>query len=172
MGTILDIILCAIVLCFVIPGFKTGLVRSLVEFIGSIFAIIASIVLANRFVSIVCFYLFNTKSAEFLDYWIAKIITMVVLFVLLQLLVRLLSHTLDTVCKLPVLHQVNSLLGGVFGLLVGALAVFLICTLLQFALPMILEKYPRIPKQEITQSRIYQYVTVNHPIYKLLQVEI
>lgn len=171
MGTILDIILCVIALCFIIPGFRIGFVRSLVELVGSIFAIVASIALANRFIPAVCTFLFKTASVDALDYAIAKVITTAIIYVLLQMLVRLVSRALDTVCRLPILHQVNSLLGGVFGLLKGVLVVFLLCAVLQLTLPLISAKYPSVTKQKISQSRIYQYVYVNNPIYKLFQTD-
>jgi uncharacterized membrane protein required for colicin V production len=171
-GTIIDIILCVIALFFVIPGFRIGFVRSLVELVGSIFAMIASIMLANRFIPMVSVFLFQNKSTDLLNYAIAKVITTVVIYMLFQLLIRLLSRALDTICKLPILHQVNSLLGGVFGLLKGCLVVFLLCAVMQLTLPLITAKYPAVTKQKISQSRIYQYVYVNNPIYQLFQAEI
>ena len=168
-GTILDIILCVIVLCFVISGFRIGLIRSLIELVGYLFAVIASVVLANRLTGAVYTYFFNAKTVNMLDYAIVKVITTAVIFVLLQLLVRLVSNALDTVCRLPVLHQVNSLLGGVFGLLKGVLVVFLFCAALQLLLPLITAKYPNITQKEIGRSCIYQYATVNNPIYRLYQ---
>ena len=172
MGTILDIILCVIALCFVISGLKIGLVRSLVELVGWIFAIIASVMLSNRFVPAVCMLLFKTKSVDVLNYAIARVITTVVIFVLLQLLVRLVANALDAIFRLPILHQVNSLLGGILGLLKGVLLVFVFCAILQLTLPLIAAKYPNITKQKVSESRIYQYVYVNNPIYKLFQAEI
>jgi membrane protein required for colicin V production len=171
-GTIIDIVLCLIALCFILPGFRIGFVRSLVELVGSIFAIIVSSMLANRFIATVCVFLFKTKSVNVLNYAIAKIITTIVIYILLQLLVNLAARALDTIFRLPVLHQVNSLLGGIFGLLKGVLVVFLLCAVLQLTLPLIAAKYPNVTAQKISQSRIYQYVYVNNPIYQLFQAEI
>jgi len=171
-GTILDVVLCIIALCFVIPGYKIGLVRSLVELVGSILAVIASVVLSNRFVPMVSTYLFKAQSLSLLNYAIARVVTTIVIFVLFQLLVRLIATALDAVFKLPILHQVNSLLGGVFGLLKGVVVVFLLCAALQFTLPYLAAKYPNITQQKISQSRIYEFVYVNNPIYKLFRTEI
>ena len=168
-GTILDVILCVIILCFVISGFRVGLVRSLVELVGYLFAVIASVVLANRLTGVVCTYFFQAKPVNMLDYAIARVITTAVIFVLLQLLVRLVSNALNTVCSLPILHQVNSLLGGVFGLLKGVLVVFLLCAVLQLMMPLITAKYPNITQKEIGKSCIYRYSYANNPIYKLYQ---
>lgn len=172
MGIVLDIILSVIILCFIISGFKIGLVRSLIELVGFLFALVASMVLANRFTGAVCEWFFKTKTVDALNYTIARVITTAVIFVLLQLLVRLVSNALDTVCRLPILHQVNSLLGGIFGLFKGVLVVFLLCAALQLMLPLITVKYPNITQKEIGRSCIYQYSYVNNPIYKLYQAEI
>jgi len=90
----------------------------------------------------------------------------------LRQLFRLIATALDAVFKLPILHQVNSLLGGVFGLLKGVVVVFLLCAALQFTLPYLAAKYPNITQQKISQSRIYEFVYVNNPIYKLFRTEI
>ncbi len=172
MGTILDIILCVVVLCFMIPGFKTGLVRSLVGFVGSIIAVAASVLLANRLIPYVSAFLFHTESPDLLNYAIARVATMALVFVMFQMLVRLVAGVLDAVFKLPVLHQTNSLLGGVFGLLKGVLAVFILCAVLQLTLPLITAKYPSVTQKNIGQSRIYQYIYVHNPVYKLFEAQI
>lgn len=171
MGTLLDVILCIIVLCFIVSGFRIGLIRSLIELVGYLFAVIASVVLANRLTGSVYTYFFNTQTVNMLDYTIAKVITTAVIFVLLQLLVRVVANALDTVFKLPVLHLANSLLGGVFGLLKGVIVVFLLCAALQLMLPLIMAKYPNITQKEIGRSCIYQYSYVNNPIYRLFETQ-
>lgn len=172
MGVILDVILCVIVLCFVVWGFKIGLVRSLVELIGYILAIIAAFVLSDSLADTVSIYLPKLRPVTVFSHTVIKVICMIVIFVILQLLVQLAARALDTVFKLPVLHQVNSLLGGILGLAKGVLAVFFICAVLQLMLPIIAEKFPNINEKEITQSNIYMYLYINNPIYLLYQAEI
>lgn len=169
MGTILDVILCVIVLCFVISGYRVGLVRSLIELVGYLVAVIASVVLANRLTGVVYTYFFKLTAVDMLNYAIAKVVTTAVIFVLLRLLVRTVATALDAVCRLPILHLANSVLGGVFGFLKGVLVVFLLCAVLQLMLPLITAKYPNITQKEIGKSCIYQYTYVNNPIYKLYQ---
>lgn len=171
MGTTLDVLLCVLVLCFVIAGFKIGLVRSLVELVGYVFAIIASIVLADFLADTISTYLVKLSPMTGLSHTVIKIISMIIIFVALQLLVQAASRALDAVCKLPVLHLANSLLGGVFGLIKGALVVFLVCAVLQLALPLITAKYPNL-NHEISQSIIYKYLYINNPVYLLYQTEI
>lgn len=172
MGTILDVAFIIIALSFAAPGYHRGFVRSLVELVGSIAAVVLSVLLTNRFIPIVYAYLFKNEAVNTLNYALARVIAMAAVYVLLQMLVRLVADSLDAVCKLPLLHGLNSLLGGAFGLLKGALAVFLLCAILQLTLPFITAKHPEITQKEISQSCIYRYVYVNNPIYKLFQTRI
>lgn len=172
MGTVLDIVLALILLGFVISGFKIGLVRSLVGLVGYVFAVVASVALANRFSGLINFWLFHDTKGNVIQLALAKIIATVLIFALLQFLIRMVAGALDTVFHLPVLHQVNMLLGGVFGLLKGVLVVFLICAVLQIANPVISVKNPEFTKKEIDASCIYQFSNANNPIYRLYQVEI
>lgn len=172
MGTILDIILCVIIICFVFSGLKIGLVRSLVELIGSILAVIAAVTLANRFTDLIYPWIWKAKVTDALDYVVAKVLATIILFVLLQILVRFLATALDAVFRIPILHQVNALLGGIFGLFKGALVVFLLCAALQLTFPLITAKYPHITQKEVSKSYIYQYTYVNNPIYDMYEAEI
>jgi uncharacterized membrane protein required for colicin V production len=171
-GTILDVAFIIIALSFAAPGYHRGFVRSLVEFVGSIAAVVASGWLANRFIPIVYVSLFQTESVNTIHYALARVVAMVAVYVLLQMLVRLIAGSLDAVCRLPLLHGLNSLLGGAFGLLKGALVVFLLCAVLQLMLPFLTAKYPQITQTEIGKSCIYRYVYVNNPVYKLFQTQI
>lgn len=169
---ILDIVLLLILFGFVLSGFRTGLVRSLVGLVGYLFSVVTSVALANRFSGQIAAMLFHGRAVNPLDLILTKAIATVVLFALLQTLVRVICGALDAVFQLPVLHAANKLLGGVFGLLKGALAVFLLCALLQLVLPLIVAQRPEITQKEIGGSCIYRYATVNNPIYKLYQVKI
>lgn len=171
MGTILDIILCVIAVCFIISGFMIGFVRSLVELIGYIIAIVAAFMLSDSLATVAGKYLLRSNPTG-LSHIVVKVICMVVIFVILQLVTRLIARALDTVFKLPVLHQVNSLLGGVFGLVKGVLAVFFICAILQLMLPIVSAALPNIKANELSKSSIYAYLYVNNPIYLLYQAEI
>ena len=56
-----------------------------------------------------------------------EILFSLLLFFVFLLLLRLLARVADGVFQLPVLHGVNTVLGMLFGILTGLLAVFLIC---------------------------------------------
>lgn len=172
MGTILDIILGVVILLFVFSGLKIGLVRSLVELIGSVLAVVASVALANQFTAFLYPFVWKEKAPGALDSAVTRVLATVLLFILLQMLVRVVASALDAVFRIPVLHQVNTLLGGVFGLLKGVLVVFLICAALQLTLPLITAKYPHVTEKEVAKSYIYQYTYANNPIYNMYGAEI
>ena len=66
---------------------------------------------------------------------VSRILAFVVLFVLVLLLLSLVSKLLSGICSLPGLRALNTLLGGVFGALKGVLFVFVLCSVLSFAMP-------------------------------------
>lgn len=61
-----------------------------------------------------------------------KIISMILVFILVQLILWILSLTLNLITKLPVIHGFNKLLGGVSGAVSGILVVYLVLGLLTF----------------------------------------
>ena len=172
MGAVLDILLCIIALCFVVSGFRIGLVRSLAELIGYFFAIAAAFALSDYVTAAVCGYLNKQQAVTPLDRTFIKVISILIVFIVLQILVQMAARALDTVCRLPVLHAINSLLGGVLGLFKGVLVVLVLCALLRFALPFISAKFPQIKEKEINQSNIYKYADTINPVYLLYQAEI
>ncbi|MCY1713773.1 CvpA family protein [Caproiciproducens galactitolivorans] len=172
MGVVLDLLFCMIALCFVVSGFKRGLVRSLAELIGYFFAIAASFALSDYLTAAVCGYLNKRQAVTPLDRTFLKVISILVIFIVLQILVQMAARALDAVCRLPGLHAINSLLGGVLGLLKGILVVLVLCVLLRFALPYLSSKFPQIKEGEIRQSRIYKYAETINPVYLLYQAEI
>ncbi len=102
---------------------------------------------------------------------LTRMILVVVLFILLLLVVRFLAKALNTVCKLPVLHQLNSLLGGVFGLLKGIILVLLLCALVQLTVPFMQGKDARFVQQTVNSSYIFRTIYQNNPAYSLLNRE-
>lgn len=66
-----------------------------------------------------------------------KVLTVIVLFMLLMIVVRVLSNFIDTLFDLPLLNAVNSALGGVFGFLTGLLVVWIVVAVLQVFTPML-----------------------------------
>lgn len=66
-----------------------------------------------------------------------KVLAVIVLFLLFMMLVRVLSEILSAAFHLPVLSQVNGLLGGVFGFLLALVTVWVVLSAVQVFLPML-----------------------------------
>lgn len=99
---------------------------------------------------------------------LTKVIFTVIIFVLLLMVIRLLAKAVNTVFKLPLLHEVNSLLGGVFGLLKGILVVLLLCSLLELTVPVTQVKSQEFMQQTLNSSFVFKTLYQNNPIYLLL----
>lgn len=72
----------------------------------------------------------NIINTADIELFVIKIITAIGLFIVMKLLVMLLFMIIGTVFKLPLLSQVNSLAGGLIGLINAAIIVYIICAAL------------------------------------------
>ncbi len=66
-----------------------------------------------------------------------KVMAVILLFLLLVILVRVLANMLSSAFRLPILRQVNGLLGGLFGFLLAALALWVIVAAVGVFIPML-----------------------------------
>jgi len=99
---------------------------------------------------------------------LTKVIFTVILFILFLMVVRFLAKALNSVFKLPLLHQLNSVLGGVFGLFKGLIIVFLLCALVQFVAPLMPGKNLESVQQTVNSSYVFKTIYQNNPAYSLL----
>lgn len=67
--------------------------------------------------------------AEALADMVINAVTFVILFIIITILVKILIRLLDIITKLPVLHGVNSLGGGIIGLVESVIVLWLLCIL-------------------------------------------
>ena len=68
-----------------------------------------------------------------------RILFMILLFAVFMFLIRILVRMIASVFRLPVLRQVNALLGGAFGLFSGAIFAALLIVLVSWAAPLMPE---------------------------------
>ena len=169
MDLLADILLGAILVVFTFSGFRRGLVHAVVDLVGSIAAAAAAILYAPRALVWAAPYLNRLKSPLFSGGLMRYVVVVTVLFVVLEVLVHLAAALLDRLFRLPVLRQVNSLLGGVFGFCKGAVVVLLACAVLRLALPVSIPQKPSQEWQKMGFSRIYQAISAHNPLYTLLQ---
>ncbi len=66
-----------------------------------------------------------------------KVLAVIVLFLLFSMLVRVLADMISTAFRLPVLRQLDGLLGGVFGFLLALVAFWVLVSAVQVFTPML-----------------------------------
>ena len=95
--------------------------------------------------------------------WLLQLLLTVILFFILVILVRLVIKLIGNVFRLPVLRQVDGIMGGLFGIFKGVVYIFLVCILLQLLMPVIGNSSEPM-KQVLDNSFIYQFIFYNNPI--------
>lgn len=110
----------------------------------------------------------NNYIAELL----ASVIGFIVIFIVMVLVLKLLLWILDmVVSKTPVIRQANGLLGCIIGLLTGLFWTWIISNVfVNFALPLLNEKWPTIFVSEIADSFVVKLCTKINPITYLFML--
>ena len=169
MGLVLDAVFAAIVLCFVVAGYRAGLMRTLVEFVGYLFAVVASVVLAGLVADVLADLFLQARAPSPTEYYFLRVIATAIVFVLLQMLVRMIA---SAVSGLPLLHTADSLLGCLFGAFKGVVVVLLLCSFVQLAGPVFeLDSGPLHEQELFTTSYIFRFISAHNPVYSLFHVE-
>lgn len=92
---------------------------------------------------------------------VAEVVSSVLVFVVAFLLITaawfLLSHALDLAARLPIIHGLNRLLGGLFGLLQGMLLLFLIAWVLRLMGGV-------IPQETVEQTTLLKFFCNTNPL--------
>lgn len=172
MSTAFDIILVAVLVAFVVAGFRRGFVRSLLELAGYLLALVVSAAYSGTLAEKLVPVLSKVKQLGALTGVTARILSAILIFVVLQILVHLLVGLADQLFRLPVLHQINALLGGVLGFAKGCLVLLLICMVARVFLPAAAAVKPHGNMQQISSSRIYQYTYAHNPVYTMFQTDL
>lgn len=170
MGTFFDLALLVILLIFVLSGLRRGFVRSLLELVGCIAALALTVKYAGQLAE---------AARPLLEKWLPslagnstlmRVLAAAALFVALELAADLIISAVDHLFRLPVLRQINALLGGVFGFLKGVAVLLFLCAAVRFFVPSAPVKNP--VWQQIGGSRIFQYADEKNPVYTFLQADI
>lgn len=172
MSTAFDLILLAVLIVFVVSGFRRGFVRSLLELAGYLLALVASAAYSGTLAEKLVPLISKVKQVDPLGRVVIRILSAVLIFVVLQVLVHILVGVVDRFFRLPVLHQVNALLGGVLGFAKGCLVLLLVCTVMRIFLPAAGAVKPGGNVQQIGGSRIYRYTYEHNPVYTLFQTDL
>ncbi len=110
----LDIVILIVLAVSVIGGIKNGLIKSLFGLLG----LIVGVVLAGRFYIALADYLTFISDAN-----IARIAAFIIIFIAVGLIAALLGVIFTRIVSVITLGWINRLLGGVFGLFMGAVSV-------------------------------------------------
>jgi len=120
-----DIIVVGILALMTIWGFRRGLVQSLIRMLSFVISI-ALIWIAYPYIS-----------TFFGDNIFVNLLIILAIFIACMILLRILARVLKIFTDLPIIKQINALGGGIFGLLQGALLIYLVFALLYLVNPMI-----------------------------------
>lgn len=83
-----------------------------------------------------------------------KVLAVIVLFLLFMMLVRLLADLLSTAFRIPLLRELNGLLGGVFGLLLALVSLWVTVSAVQVFAPMLSSDAQESVKEALEHSVI------------------
>lgn len=100
-----------------------------------------------------------------------RMVLTVVLFSVFIVAVGSLTRMLSAVFRLPILRQINSLFGGIFGFLTGGAVVLLLCLLLQLTVPLMKDGLFGITQKDLDSSWVFHTLYQGNPVYSLLPEE-
>lgn len=231
MAILLDTVVLFLFILFIVSGFKSGMIRSLIGFIGTVIAFVLSLYLSNIVADFIynnyinnvlvsqinetlnqnISYDINYKSAaifnglpSFLSGYLAisgitpdiisnviesstdnasheivklispavvntiRTIVMSILFLIISMIVGLFVRTIKKVVRIPVLRQVDQILGA----LIGGCKCFIILILITFLLKIFLPMSSNIPeifsKNTIDSTFLFRTFYDKNPIYEFM----
>ena len=98
-----------------------------------------------------------------------RILALVVLFILLMVVIRALINLLSGLFKLPLLNGINKLLGGVFGILMAVVAVWVVFACIKAYMPMLsAEMQERIVGAQEHSALLRSFFEIN-PAFTLIE---
>lgn len=118
--SLVDILIWAVLLFFVVKGFMKGLVREVCSLVGLV---------AGGWAAFKYYHYLAEAVRSFirLPQHVTLLLSFILIFFIMGLLFYFLGHLLTTVFKIMLLGGINRVGGGVFGLLEGA---FILCMIL------------------------------------------
>lgn len=126
----IDILLAAVFITVTVVYFVRGFAKTVLKFA----AFLGSIICSKLFLNTVTDWVFsNTKLFAGTEKYIAKLILMVICFLVFMFVFTLIARLADKIFELPVLKQANKLLGGVMGATIGVILVIILSVTLQIS---------------------------------------
>lgn len=172
MGVLVDIVLLVLLVFFIFSGFQRGFVRSFVELVGCWASIVIAVLISPRVAILIQPYLKKWVPSLPWNGVTGRVAAAVLLFIVVEVIVQLLAYALDHVFHLPVLRQINALLGGLLGLLKGGAVLLMVLAFVQLFLPTekLLKSDPVL--SSLNRSPELRYVLSHNPVNTLLKADI
>ena len=98
-----------------------------------------------------------------------KVLVVIVLFCLFMVLVRVVSNLLAAAFRLPVLNAVDGLLGGVFGLFLAVVSIWIVLAAVHVFTPMLAADAQAQVEAALRQSYLTGFVVYWNPLGILFQ---
>lgn len=92
------------------------------------------------------------------------IVLAIVLFILLMIVIRLIIRLLDRIVQVPVLKQVNGILGFLFGIGKGVIIAWLLCALVMAVLPLWMQESGQWLQDAVNGSYLFRALAGANPI--------
>ena len=169
MKTVTDVAMAVLLVLYAVSGFRRGLIRSLVDLLGGVAALVGAVIFSRNFADWIRGFLGVSAPKWMSDPVLSKVAAVLVLFLLFEALIQSAASLLNHVFRLPGLRQLNTLFGGVLGFGKGAVVVLLLCASLRISLPSFAANQQWL--KQAAFSQIYQSVSVHNPVYDLFQSE-
>ena len=149
---IIDLILAAVFITVTVVYFVRGFAKTVLKFA----AFLGSIICSKLFLNTVTDWVFsNTRLFAGTEKYIAKLILMVVCFLVFLFVFTLIARLADKIFELPVLKQANKLLGGVMGAGIGAVLVIILSIALQISSHVVYNsRYANLVKNSVVVQTI------------------
>ncbi len=157
---IIDVVIFLMLLCGAVVGFKKGVIKSVISFVGTIIVIVLSFYLKNPLsvflYTFMPFFSFSISAINILIYEaIAFLIVFSILSVLLKVIIKI-SGIIETILKLTVVLALPS---KIFGAIFGFLEYYVFTFAILFILACL-----NISNELIVDSKLADKILANTPI--------
>lgn len=159
---VLNIIIALLLFSGVVVGMKRGAVLYILNFIGLIVVLIISYMYYRPFARHLDFIKFNVDKESALSFLNSElvfhnVIAFLILFIISSIVVKTIIRMINSIANLPVLKQLNGLIGGVLGFVIHYAVIFMgLYLILLFPNEMIQNAY--------NKSDVAQWVIMKTPI--------
>lgn len=98
-----------------------------------------------------------------------RTVVMIILFILFNTIIRFLIRSLGAVCRLPIIKQVDSILGAILGAINFLIIVMIIMLLIRIFVPMMKDEPKIFSSITIDSTYIFKHLYYNNPLYEIFE---